>query len=158
MEINWTFVGQTIEFILFVWLCMKFIWPPILSGIENRQKEIDQGLADAERGRKSLEMAKTSAEEQLQATKKEAAEIIEQANRRKNKIIEDAKIVADEERKKILDKAKEEVEAEANRVREKLRKEVSVLVVRGAEKILKKNVDASTTSSVIDELIAENKR
>ncbi len=158
MEINWTFVGQTIEFILFVWLCMKFIWPPILSGIENRQKEIDQGLQDAEKGRKSLELAKTNAEEQIKATKKEAAEIIEQANKRKTKIIEEAKVSANEERQKILEHAKEEVEAEANRVREKLRKEVSSLIVRGAEKMLKKNIDASTTSSVIDELVAEDKR
>ncbi len=157
MEFNWTFVGQTIEFIIFVWLCLKFVWPPIISSIENRQKEIDEGLEAAERGRKSLEVARNNAVEQIRATKKEAAEIIEQANKRQAKIIDEAKVAANEERLKIIEQAKEEAEAEANRVREKLRIEVADLALRGAEKIIKKNVDSSTTTNIINDLLAESK-
>lgn len=158
MEINLTLVGQTLEFIIFIWLCLKYIWPPIISGIENRQKEIDKGLLAAERGRKSLEVARNNAAEQIKATKKEVAEILEQANKRQAKIIDDAKVAANEERVKIIEHAKEEAEAEANRIREKLRKEVAELAVRGAEKIIRKNIDASTTSGIIDDLIADSKR
>jgi F-type H+-transporting ATPase subunit b len=157
MELNWTFVGQTLEFILFVWLCLKFIWPPIISSIENRQKDIDEGLQAAERGRKSLEVARNNAAEQIKATKKEVAELIEQANKRQAKIIDDAKSAANEERLKIIEHAKEEAEAEANRIREKLRKEVAELAVRGAEKIIKKNIDASTTAGIIDDLVGSKR-
>ena len=158
MEINLTLVGQTLEFIIFIWLCLKYIWPPIISGIENRQKEIDEGLLAAERGRKSLEVARNNAAEQIKATKKEVAEILEQANKRQAKIIDDAKVAANEERVKIIEHAKEEAEAEANRIREKLRREVAELAVRGAEKIIRRNIDASTTSGIIDDLIADSKR
>jgi F-type H+-transporting ATPase subunit b len=157
MELNWTFVGQTIEFILFVWLCLRFIWPPIISSIENRQKDIDEGLQAAERGRKSLEVARNNAAEQIKATKKEVAEIMEQANKRQAKIIDDAKSAANEERIKIIEHAKEEAEAEANRIREKLRKEVAELAVRGAEKIIKKNIDASTTADIINDLVGSKR-
>lgn len=157
MELNWTFVGQTIEFILFVWLCLRFIWPPIISSIENRQKDIDEGLQAAERGRKSLEVARNNAAEQIKATKKEVAEIMEQANKRQAKIIDDAKSAANEERLKIIEHAKEEAEAEANRIREKLRKEVAELAVRGAEKIIKKNIDASTTADIINDLVGSKR-
>ena len=48
MDINiGTLAGQTIAMIVFVWFCMKYIWPPILEAIENRQKEIEEGLAAA---------------------------------------------------------------------------------------------------------------
>ena len=54
MDINMTLLGQTIAMIVFVWFCMKFIWPPIMTAIEARQKEIADGLAAAERGQQSL--------------------------------------------------------------------------------------------------------
>ena len=75
MQINWTFVGQAIEFIIFVWLCMKFIWPPIISAIEARQKDIADGLEAAEKGKRSLELATNNAKEQIKQTKKKVAEI-----------------------------------------------------------------------------------
>ena len=68
MQINWTFVGQAIEFIIFVWLCMKFIWPPIISAIEARQKDIADGLEAAEKGKRSLELATNNAKEQIKQT------------------------------------------------------------------------------------------
>jgi F-type H+-transporting ATPase subunit b len=158
MELNWTFIGQTIEFVIFVWLCLKYVWPPIMAGIEQRQKEIGEGLEAAERGRKSLEVARNNAAEQIKATKKEVAEIMEQANKRQAKILDDARAAANEERLKIIEQAREEAEAEANRVKEKLRREMAELAVRGAEKIIRKNVDQNTTSSIISELVAGAKR
>lgn len=155
MEINWTFVGQTIEFIIFVWICMKFIWPHIISAIETRQKEINDGLEAAEKGKKSLELATANAKEQIKQTKVQVAEILEQANKRKSKIIDDAKQEAMAERENILNQAKEEIESEMNRAREKLRKEVSELVVLATQKVVEKNVDASVTSNIINELVAK---
>ncbi len=155
MQINWTFVGQTIEFIIFVWLCLKFIWPPIMSAIEDRQKDITEGLEAAEKGKKSLEIATNNAKEQIKQTKKQVAEIIDQANKRKTKIIDDAKQEALEERNKILSQAKEEIESEVNRAREKLRREISELAVLGARKIVEKNIDSNATSNIIDDLISK---
>ena len=50
MNFNATLIGQTITFIVFVWFCMKFIWPPLLEAIEERQQQIEDGLAAADRG------------------------------------------------------------------------------------------------------------
>ncbi len=158
MEINLTIIGQTLEFILFVWLCLKFVWPPIMSALENRQKDISDGLKAAEDGRRSLELAEKNAAEQLVETKKQAQDIIEQANRRKSKILDEAREEATDEKSRILTQAREEIESEANKVREKLRKEAAELAVLGAEKILKKNVDKSTTSGIIDELLDSSKK
>ena len=43
MNINMTFVIQMIAFGIFVFICMRFLWPEILKTISERQKEI-QGI------------------------------------------------------------------------------------------------------------------
>ena len=58
MNINLTLIGQAISFAIFVWFCMKYVWPPITSALEKRKKTIADGLAAAEKGQQSLENAK----------------------------------------------------------------------------------------------------
>ena len=48
MNLNATLIGQLIAFALFVWFCMKFVWPPIINAIETRQSQIANALASAE--------------------------------------------------------------------------------------------------------------
>lgn len=67
MNLNATILGGAIAFILFVWFCMKYVWPPLMAAIEKRQKEIADGLASAERAHKDLDLAKASATDQLKS-------------------------------------------------------------------------------------------
>ena len=90
MNMNATLLGQAITFVLFVWFCMKFIWPPVINAIEKRQKEIADGLASAETAKKDLELAKANTSDIMQQAKVEANAIIEQANKRKAIILEEA--------------------------------------------------------------------
>ncbi len=81
MNINATLLGQAIAFAVFVWFCMKYVWPPLLTAIEERQKKIADGLTQAERAGKDLELAQAKATEKLKEAKAQAAEIVEQAKR-----------------------------------------------------------------------------
>ena len=102
MELNATFIGQALAFLIFVVLCMKFIWPPVMTAIDARRKAIEEGLTAAERSKKDLELAQNRASEELKAAKKQAAEIIEQANRRRTEIIDSAKEEGNQAKEKIL--------------------------------------------------------
>lgn len=155
MNMNATILGQTIAFILFVWFCMKFVWPPLMAAIENRQKEIAEGLSSAERAKKDLALAQNNATEQLKEAKLQSAQIVEQANKRKAQIVEDATREAQAEREKILTQAQAEVEAERNRVKEELRKQVAALALVGAEKILERQIDAAANSDIVEKVVAE---
>ncbi|GAA3698568.1 F0F1 ATP synthase subunit B [Oceanisphaera sediminis] len=155
MNMNATILGQTIAFILFVWFCMKFVWPPLMAAIENRQKEIAEGLSSAERAKKDLALAQNNATEQLKEAKLQSAQIVEQANKRKAQIVEDATREAQAEREKILAQAQAEVEAERNRVKEELRKQVAALALVGAEKILERQIDAAANSDIVEKVVAE---
>ena len=153
MNLNATILGQAIAFVLFVLFCMKYVWPPLMAAIEKRQKEIADGLASAERAHKDLDLAKASATDQLKKAKAEAQVIIEQANKRRSQILDEAKAEAEQERTKI--QAQAEIEAERKRAREELRKQVAILAVAGAEKIIERSVDEAANSDIVDKLVAE---
>lgn len=155
MNINATLIGQTVAFIIFVWFCMKFVWPPLMNAIEARQKRIADGLADADRATKDLELAQVKASEQLKEAKAIASDIIESANKRKAQIVEEAKTEADAERAKIIAQGKAEIEAERNRVKEDLRRQFATLAITGAERILERSIDEAANSDIVDKLVAE---
>lgn len=155
MNINATLIGQAIAFAMFVWFCMKFVWPPLLTAIEERQKLIAKGLTQAERAGKDLELAKVKATEKLIEAKAQAAEIIDQANKRRTQIVEEAKAEGEIERSKIIVQGEVEVTAERNRAREELRLQVAALAIAGAEKIIKRTINKEANSDIIDKLVAE---
>ena len=79
MNIGLTLIGQSITFVVFVWFCMKFIWPPLRDMMRERQEAIAAGLAAAEEADKKLAEAASGAEAELAKAKEEAAAIIEAA-------------------------------------------------------------------------------
>jgi len=150
-----TLIGQTIAMIVFVWFCMKFIWPPIMTSIEERQKEIADGLAAAERGQQSLDKAKSEADEIVADARKQATAIIDQAQARANEIIAEGKAEGVKERERQLAAATAEVEQETNRAREALRGQVSAIAVASAEKILQREIDPQAHEDILSKLAAE---
>lgn len=155
MNINATILGQAIAFILFVAFCMKYVWPPIMAAIEKRQKEIAEGLVSAERAKKDLDLAQANATDQLKKAKEDAQVIIEQANKRRTQILDEAKTEAENERNRIVAQAQAEIDAERKRAREELRKQVALLAMAGAEKIIERSVDEAANSDIVDKLVAE---
>ncbi len=155
MNINITLFAQAAAFICLILFTMKFVWPPLLSAIEKRQKEIADGLAAAAEGKNSLEAAAKKSEAALNEAKHKAADIIGQAEKRATQIIEDAKNAAKVEGDRIIAGAKAEIDQEVNRAKEGLRAQVSQLAVAGAEKILRKEIDAKVHSDMLSKLAAE---
>lgn len=155
MNINLTLFGQTIAFVLFVFFCMKFVWPPIMAMLDERKKKIADGLAEAERGIKQHQLAEKGAEKKLAEAKQQASDILGQAQKRANEIVEDAKSIAVEEGDRIKEAAHAEVEKEVNRAKETLRKQVSTIAVAGAERILKKEINASSHQDILDDLASQ---
>jgi F-type H+-transporting ATPase subunit b len=155
MNFNATLIGQSITFIFFVWFCMKYVWPPIMSALEARKKQIADGLAMADRGKHELELAARKAGDSLRDAKAQAGEVIAQAEKRAAQIIEEAKLAAKEEGDRQLAAAQANIAQETNRAREALREQVAALAVAGAEKILRREVNAQTHAELLGQLKAE---
>ena len=155
MNFNFTLIGQLLAFILFVWFCMRYVWPPMLQILEEREKEVADGLEAASRGRRELEEANTQREAIVEEAKKEAADLVGQAGQRANQMVEDAKSQAQEEADRIKASAKSDLEQAAKKAREEIRSEVSALVVAGAEKVLRSEIDQEKNAEIIEEISKE---
>ena len=155
MNINATIIGQAIAFAFFVWFCMKYVWPPVINALKERQKKIADGLDAADRATRDLELAKEKATQALREGKEQAAAIIEQANKRANQIVDEAKEQALTEGDRLKEAAQAEIEQEKNRAKEALRAEVAALAIAGAEKILGKEVDSKASAELVNKLAAE---
>ena len=131
MNFNATLIGQTLTFIVFVWFCMKYIWPPLMAALEERNARISEGLAAAQRGQQDLEDAQVKVTDSLNDAKQQAQEIINQAQKRANEIVDEAKGAARDEADKIKITASADIDQQVNSAREELRKEVSSIALAG---------------------------
>lgn len=155
MNINLTLIGQTISFFVFVWFCMKHVWPLLLGVMQEREAKIAAGLEAADMADKDLELAKQKATQQLREAKEQAATIVDQANKRASQIVEEAKDSARAEGDRLKAAAQAEIEQEANRAKEELRAKVAALAIAGAEKVLEASIDASSHDELLNKLAAE---
>jgi F-type H+-transporting ATPase subunit b len=126
-----------------------------MSAIEQRQQQIAEGLAAADRSKKDLAQAEERVAEELRQARTKANEIIAQAEARKIQIIDAAKeeAIVEANRQKAL--AMAEIESAANRAKEDLRRQVSALAVAGAEKLIRREIDSAAHKALLDELAAE---
>ena len=158
MNLNATLFIQTIVFVILGWVTMRFIWPPLIKAIEERQKKIAEGLASSERAEKSLAEAKASATDIIKEARVQANKIIDQANKRSNELVDEARGTAIAEGQRLLADARSEVTLESNRAREQLRREVALIAVAGAGKLLGREIDAKAHADLLEKLALEIER
>lgn len=155
MNLNLTLFGQMITFALFVFVTMRYVWPPMQKALEERRAKIAEGLEAAERGKHELELAQHRITDQLRESKHQAAMILEQANQKAARIIEEGKETARSEGHRLVEIAKAEIVQEYQAAREKLMTEVSEIAMEGMQRVLAGGVDQLTNSRLIDKFVAD---
>ncbi|MGE0031297.1 MAG: F0F1 ATP synthase subunit B [Steroidobacteraceae bacterium] len=156
MDFNLTLIGQTISMIVFVWICMKWIWPYILEEvIEKRRRIIADGIAAGEKGQKELAEARHGSEVILAEARQKAAQVTDIAHKRSGELIAEAKQVAIAEGERLIASARTELTTSQTKARDALRREVAALAVTGATRVLGREVDAKAHAALLDELAAE---
>ncbi|MBK6756845.1 MAG: F0F1 ATP synthase subunit B [Moraxellaceae bacterium] len=155
MNINATLLGQAISFAIFVYFCMKFVWPPLTKALADRQKKIADGLNAASKAQDDLKTAHEQVAQELKAAKEQTAQLLEQANRRASQLVEEAKAQAQAESERVKAQAREQIEQESNRARDVLRAQVAALAIAGAEKILQAEVNAAAHAAMLNQLATE---
>ncbi len=155
MSINLTLFGQAISLFIFVWFCMKYVWPPIINALQEREKRIADGLAAAEAGQNKFAEADRRMTELVDEGKQKANEIIVQAQKRGAEILEEAKHAASVEGERLVEAAHAEIERERTQARDSLQQEVAALALVGAERVLMREVDKHAHDELLAKLSAE---
>jgi F-type H+-transporting ATPase subunit b len=155
MNINATLLGQTLAFVIFVAICWKYVWPPIIAIMEEREKRIADGLEAAKKADDSLEDAQLAFDQEINKAKAEAAEILEKANSRASQIVNDATEKAEVEAEKILSSASKTIENDVNKAKEELRQKMSELIIDTSEKILGDEISSEKHQELLKKAASE---
>lgn len=151
----WTLVGQAGTFLVFIWVVMKFVWPPLTRAMEERRQKIAEGLAHSEEAEQALDRARGEAEEVIREARRKAGDIIDQASKRSTQIVEQAKEEALAERDRQVAAAEAEIRLASNQAREALRERLAELAVAGASRVVEKEIDVKAHRDMLDKLATE---
>jgi len=155
VNINLTLVVQMVVFATLILITMKWIWPPILKAMDERQRKIAQGLAAAEEGEKELSEARDKADAIIREARERANQIIDHAQHRANEVVEQAKGAASSEGARIVAAAQQQIELDTTRAKESLRREVAGIAVGAASKLLGREIDARAHADLLEQLAEE---
>lgn len=155
MTINLTLILQILVFAGLVWFTKRYVWPPLMSAVEERQAKISDGLAAAERGEQKLQQSREEADQIVREARDQAQQILNQANKRSTEMIEQARNDAQAEGERLINAARAEIDQEVNQARDRLRDEVAELAVLGASRIVKRELDRKAHEDLVEDLVAQ---
>lgn len=152
MNINATIIGQSISFFLFIYLVSKYVWPPLITAMDERTTKILKDLRDAKRARESVEQKAAQAKNIISKAHEDAKGIISQAKKAAN---EESKHITEQAREDsmlIIDNARRDLDTEIEAAKLVLRMDISKLVLQGVESIVGREVKENDHKDIIREL------
>lgn len=135
---------QVINFTLLAFVLYRFAIKPALGQMEERNRLIEKGLADAQAATQRLADAQQASDAKLNAASAEATQMLADARHAAKAAVEAAKSEASAAQAEVVAKAKAAIEADRVKMLAEVRGEVSRLVVETATKVLADNLDDAT--------------
>jgi F-type H+-transporting ATPase subunit b len=135
---------QLINFSILAFILYRFAIKPALGQMEERNRLIEKGLADAQAATQRLADAQKASDAKLNAASDEAAKMLADARNAAKAAVEAAKAEATAAQTEVIAKAKAAIEADRVKMMNEVRGEVSRLVVETAAKVLEQNLDDAT--------------
>jgi len=142
-----------VNFGLIVWLLAKFLWPSIAKAIGERQKQINQGLDDAESAKQRLAKSQADYQAKLTQAHQEAQEIIHQADERGQKINQQAQQDAQLEAEELRQRVSADLAQEKEQMTAAVQRQSAELVTAAVEKILQEKLGATDDDRIIKQAI-----
>ncbi|PTN10515.1 F0F1 ATP synthase subunit B [Mangrovibacterium marinum] len=153
-----TIFWMVIIFGITLFILKKFAWRPILTALKDRENNIAEALASADKARKEVAKMKTNQEAILDEARKEKNEILKEARELKTKIIDEAKTTAHAEGLKIVETARLQIEAEKTAAITEMKKQLVDLSVLVAEKIIQQEFKTDKNQEkLVEKLIKDLK-
>jgi F-type H+-transporting ATPase subunit b len=149
--IIWTIV----TFIILLFLLKKVAWKPILSALDQREKEIKDSLEQAEKANEEAQKILDENQASLAKAEEESKKIIEQSRAYAENLKEQMMKESKEQAKKIVNDAGEEIQQQKDAAFEELKEQIAEIAVDAAEKIMKENLDAEKNKQIVNRYLSE---
>lgn len=148
-------IFQLLAFIVLFILLKKYAFGPLLGVMEKRQKQIDDQIKSAETNRQEADRLLKEQNDELQKSRIEAHQLIENAKASSEKqaldILDNAKVEAE----RIKNQALQDINLEKEKAVAELREQVGALSVLIAAKMIEKEIDEKTQSKLIDDIMKQ---
>ena len=150
-----TFIFQMVAFLIVVIILNKYALPKIFAAIDERRKQIDEGLKTAEAAKAALSTADAKVAEIMATARKEAADIVATAHKEATAMVEDADAKARKKADHIVAEAKASLDQEIAKARVALKKETNMLVAEATEAIIGQKLTSAADEKLIEQAITE---
>jgi F-type H+-transporting ATPase subunit b len=151
---NGTFFVELAVFLLIIFLLSKYILPPLNRAMMARQEQIRSSLEAAESARADAAAADDERRAALEEGRRQAREIVAQANRTAEQVRADAQARAQVEYDRILANADAEVALHRQRAVEEAAGRMGEIVMEVVELVIGREVDATTHRDLIESAVA----
>lgn len=147
------FTAQLINFLIVLVVLWKFVYKPIIKMLDERTEKIEKSIKHADEIEKRVELIEKEKEEIISQAQKQAQTIIEtahsQGQARQDEIIQSAK----KEVERVIAKGKDQLAEEKNIMMKEMKKEIVDLALKATTRILKDQVDEVKSKSLAEETI-----
>ena len=148
-------VWTLLAFLIVLFILKKFAWVPILKGLNDRETNIAESIASAERVKLEMAQMKNENEAILTAAREERATMIKEAKITKDKMIADAKEEAKLQATKIITEANAAIQQQKMAAITDIKNQVGKLVVEVSEKVLRRELANKTEQETFINQLAQ---
>ncbi len=157
LGINWKlFIGQIINFLLFLLILRIFVYKPLLHAMHERQKKIKDGLLYADKFDVLKAELALERKQMAKDARREADALIVQASEKAKALESSILEKAHAESEELLEHAKIEIALDKESAQHEMKKYVGDLSIKIAEKILSEKLDPIREEKLIRSMIDES--
>lgn len=149
------FIFQLITFVIIMWLLNKFALRKIFATLDQRRKEVEDSLQNAELAKKALAEADVKADVILQDARVKADAIGADASKDAAETIKEAEVKAAQKAERIVAESQEQIKQDMAKARKLLKAEAAELVASAAGTVLNEKLDSSKDADLISRSLNE---
>jgi F-type H+-transporting ATPase subunit b len=150
--IFWTLLS----FLIVFFILKKFAWKQIIDGLNERESNIANSIASAEKVKAEMAQLKSENESLLQSAREERTNMLKEAKEIKDKMINDAKDEAKVQATKIINDANAAIQQQKMEALTDIKNQVGKMVVEVSEKILRRELSDKAQQEIYISKLAED--
>jgi F-type H+-transporting ATPase subunit b len=157
--VDWThLIAQIISFSIVCFLLHRFAYKPVLHMLEERRKQIADGVAEREQIRAELAQAEAERRRIMAQADAKATQVIEEAHSAAARLLDKEMKQAISSAEQVIVKSREAALQEHDRMLVELKKEVGVLVVQATGAVTRKILTPEDQRRMAEETVTQLNR
>lgn len=144
-----------VTFLVFLFVLKKFAWTPLIDGLDKREANLREELAEAQAARDKAVTALREREAELEKVQDEVREILAEARRDADHTKNEIVTAAQEEARATADRAKQDIQLASQQASKELFDGAAALVASATEHVLGRSLNDEDQNRLIDEALAQ---